>query len=101
MSQKLRLTREDVERVARLAHLGLTDEEKEHLQRDLSLILEAFDRLREVLTEGVEPTTHLVPQESVLRPDTVRPSLPQGQVLANAPETRDGFFRVPRILEES
>ncbi len=101
MSQELRLTREDVERVARLAHLGLTDEEKERLQRDLSLILEAFDRLREVLTEGVEPTTP--PGASGERaPARYGPALlAPGQVLANAPETRDGFFRVPRILEES
>lgn len=101
MSQEPRLTREDVERLARMARLGLTEEEKERLQQDLSQILRAFEGLRQVPTEGVEPTAHLVPLQNVLRADEVRPSLPREQVLANAPETRDGFFRVPRILEES
>lgn len=101
MSQEPRLTREDVERLARVARLGLTEEEKERLQQDLSQILRAFEGLRQVPTEGVEPTAHLVPLQNVLRADEVRPSLPREQVLANAPETRDGFFRVPRILEES
>lgn len=101
MSQEPRMTREDVERVARLARLGLTEVEKERLQRDLSQILETFEALKRVPTEGVEPTAHLVPLQNVLRADEVRPSLPPEQVLANAPETRDGFFRVPRILEES
>lgn len=101
MSQEPRLTREDVERLARMARLGLTEEEKERLQRELSQILRAFEGLRQVPTEGVEPTAHLVPLQNVLRADEVRPSLPREQVLANAPETRDGFFRVPRILEES
>lgn len=100
MSQEPRLTRDDVERVARLARLGLTEEEKERYQRDLSQILDAFDALRRVPTEGVEPTAHVVPLQNVLRADEVRPSMPREQVLANAPETRDGFFRVPRILEE-
>ncbi|HEY8532066.1 MAG TPA: Asp-tRNA(Asn)/Glu-tRNA(Gln) amidotransferase subunit GatC, partial [Limnochorda sp.] len=69
-------------------------------QQDLSQILDAFDVLRRVPTEGVEPTAHVVPLYNVLRADEVRPSMPREQVLANAPEARDGFFRVPRILEE-
>lgn len=95
-----RLTREEVERVARLARLGLTEAEKERFQRELTQILGAFSALQQVDTEGVEPTSHAVPLQNVLRADEVRPSLPRHEALANAPETDAGLFRVPRILED-
>jgi len=95
-----RIDREEVERVAELARLALDDEEKELFCEQLGQILEYARELAAVDTEGVEPTVHAVELHNVLRADVVRPSLPREEVLANAPEVQDGYFRVPRILEE-
>lgn len=94
------IEREDVERVARLARLALTEEEKALFQEQLGAILEHVRALQEVDTEGVEPTPYAVQLTNVLRPDRVRPSMPREQALANAPQEMDGYFFVPRILEE-
>jgi aspartyl-tRNA(Asn)/glutamyl-tRNA(Gln) amidotransferase subunit C len=90
----------DVEHVARLARLGLTDEEKERLRRELGLILEHAARVAEVAAEDVPPTSHPIPRANVLRPDEPGPSLTQEEALANAPEVEDGRFKVPPILED-
>ncbi|BAS28640.1 glutamyl-tRNA amidotransferase subunit C [Limnochorda pilosa] len=98
------MTREDVEHVAMLARLGLSEAEKERFQREMNQILDAFGALQQVETapggHPVEPTAHVVPLQNVLRSDEVRPSLPREEVLANAPDTEGEFFKVPRILEE-
>ncbi|MBO2522159.1 MAG: Asp-tRNA(Asn)/Glu-tRNA(Gln) amidotransferase subunit GatC [Clostridia bacterium] len=94
------IEREDVERVARLARLALTEEEKALFQEQLGAILEHVRALQEVDTEGVEPTPYAVQLTNVLRPDRARPSMPREQALANAPQEMDGYFFVPRILEE-
>jgi aspartyl-tRNA(Asn)/glutamyl-tRNA(Gln) amidotransferase subunit C len=93
------LSREDVEHVAFLARLELTDEEKDKLTGHLNGILEHFAKLRELDTDGVEPMSHAIPVENIFRADASRPSLPTEDVLANAPEAQDGCFAVPRIVE--
>ena len=81
--------------VARLARLKLTDEEIERMAGELSGILEHVDRIGNLDLEGVEPTSHVVALENVLRPDEPRPSLPRDVALAQAPEPQDGAFRAP------
>ncbi|MDI3280469.1 MAG: Asp-tRNA(Asn)/Glu-tRNA(Gln) amidotransferase subunit GatC [Bacillota bacterium] len=93
------ITKADVEHVAHLARLKLSEEEKEAFTRQLNAILEAAGKLQELNTEGVEPTAYAIPMQNVFRPDEVRPSLPRELVLANAPDAVDGMFRVPKIME--
>ena len=94
------LTRADVEHVARLARLALTDDELERFTEQLGVILEHAAQVAALDTAGVAPTAHPLPLVNVLRTDDVRPSLDPAEVLAMAPATEDGRFRVPRILEE-
>jgi len=94
------ITQKEVEHVAKLARLELSEDEKGTFTRQLSAILTYMDQLKTLDTRGVEPTTTVLPTENVFRDDEVRPSLPQDRALANAPEQADGFFRVPRILED-
>lgn len=90
----------DVDHVARLARLALTNEERERLRAQLGVILEAAERVREVAADDVPPTAHPVPQRNVFRDDDEPwESLPQDRVLSGAPETEDGRFKVPRIIE--
>jgi aspartyl-tRNA(Asn)/glutamyl-tRNA(Gln) amidotransferase subunit C len=94
------ISREEVQHVARLARLHLTDEEAERMREQLDAILAYIDKLRELDVEGVEPTAHAVPLVNVMRDDALVPCLPQEQALANAPDRADEFFRVPRIIED-
>ena len=93
------LTLEEVSRVAFLARLQLTDAEKSRLTTDLNGILEQFERLQQLDTEDVPPTSHSLPLQNVLREDIARPSLSREKALLNAPEKRDGSFIVPQIVE--
>jgi len=95
-----KISLKDVEHVARLARLELSDADKERMRRELDSILSYIDKLRAVDTEGVEPTSHAVPLTNVMREDVTRPSFPQSDMLANAPERSGDFFRVPKIFEE-
>jgi aspartyl-tRNA(Asn)/glutamyl-tRNA(Gln) amidotransferase subunit C len=94
------ISREDVEHVARLARLALSEAEAERMREQLSSILDYIDTLRALDTAGVEPTSHAVPLVNVMRDDETRPCLPPDVVLANAPDPSGAFFRVPRIIEE-
>ncbi len=96
-----RITRQDVEHVARLARLALTDEEVEALTHDLGAILDHAADVSALDTADVPPTAHPLPLVNVLRPDEARPGVPRDEVLAEAPEAEDGRFRVPRILGEA
>lgn len=89
----------DVEHVAKLARLALSDEEKTRFTDQLNAILKYAEKLNELDTEGVEPTTHVLPVNNVLREDAARPSWPIEEVLSNAPEEEEGQFRVPAVLE--
>lgn len=95
-----KITREEVEHVARLARLELTEAEKEQMTAQLDSILGFMDTLNELDTGQVEPTTTVIPMTSVMREDMVRPSLTQEEALANAPDREDIYFRVPRIIED-
>jgi aspartyl-tRNA(Asn)/glutamyl-tRNA(Gln) amidotransferase subunit C len=95
-----KISLKDVEHVARLARLELSEADKERMRQELDSILSYIDKLRALDTEGVEPTSHAVPMTNVMRDDMPRPSLPQDDMLANAPERSGEFFRVPRIIEE-
>jgi aspartyl-tRNA(Asn)/glutamyl-tRNA(Gln) amidotransferase subunit C len=90
----------DVDHVARLARLMLTDEERERFRRQLALILENAERVQEVAAADVSPTAQPVPQKNVFRnDDDPWECLPQDQALAGAPEVEDARFKVPRITE--
>jgi aspartyl-tRNA(Asn)/glutamyl-tRNA(Gln) amidotransferase subunit C len=89
------IDREQVLHVARLARLKLSEEEVERMTGELSGILEHVDRIGNLDLEGVDPTSHVVALENVLRPDKPRPSLPQDVALGSAPDPQDGAFRVP------
>jgi aspartyl-tRNA(Asn)/glutamyl-tRNA(Gln) amidotransferase subunit C len=91
----------DVDHVARLARLALTPEERERFRRQLGLILEHAEKVKEVAAEDVAPTSHPIPRANVFRPDDPAPSLPHEEALAGAPEVEGGRFKVPRIFEEA
>lgn len=93
------VSREDVEYVAKLARIELTDEEKDTLASQLSSILGHIEKLNELDTDEVEPTFHVLDVRNVFREDEVRPSLPTGEIMKNAPERDGDFFRVPKIIE--
>ena len=95
----VKITRVEVEHVARLARLELTEDEKERMTAQLDAILGYMDKLNALDTSQVEPTTTVIPMVSVMRDDVVRPSLDREEALANAPDRADAFFRVPRIIE--
>jgi aspartyl-tRNA(Asn)/glutamyl-tRNA(Gln) amidotransferase subunit C len=88
-----------VEHVAQLARLALSDEEKQRLTEQLNAILTYMEQLNEVPTADVEPTAHVLDLVNVFRDDTVRQTLSADEALANAPETVHHFFVVPRIVE--
>ncbi|HEX2033877.1 MAG TPA: Asp-tRNA(Asn)/Glu-tRNA(Gln) amidotransferase subunit GatC [Chloroflexota bacterium] len=94
------LTPEDVDHVAALARLGISDAERQRFAEQLSSILEHFEALRALDTEAISPTAQVLPLQNVMRADVVAPSLDVDQVLANAPRRQDGYFRVQAVLEE-
>jgi aspartyl-tRNA(Asn)/glutamyl-tRNA(Gln) amidotransferase subunit C len=89
------IDREQVLHVARLARLRLSDEEVARMQGELSTILDHIEKLNELDLGGVEPTSHVVEIENVLREDVSRPSLPREKALEQAPDVAAGGFRVP------
>jgi aspartyl-tRNA(Asn)/glutamyl-tRNA(Gln) amidotransferase subunit C len=94
------LTIEEVKHVARLARLRLSPEELETMRVELSHILGYIDMLKEVDVSDVPPTAQATDLLNVVRADEVRPSLPHEDALANAPDQREGMFRVGAIFEE-
>jgi len=95
-----KITREEVERVARLARLRLTESEQEAMTVELGAILGYMESLNALETSGIEPTSTVIPMDSVMREDVVRPSLTREEALANAPDREEACFRVPRIIED-
>jgi aspartyl-tRNA(Asn)/glutamyl-tRNA(Gln) amidotransferase subunit C len=89
----------DVKYVAHLARLALTPDEEKRLAAQLGNILGYIEKLKELDVSGVEPTAHAVPLVNVTRPDEIRPSLPPGDALRNAPARANGLFIVPKIVE--
>ena len=94
------ISREEVEKVSLLARLRLSDEELDRMTSQMGAILEYFQLLQQVETEGVEPMAHPLDVSDVFRPDEVRPSLPREQALANAPHHDAECYLVPAVLGE-
>ena len=95
----MKLSREEVLHIARLARLALTEEEVDRFREQLSNILENFEILRQVDTTDVPPTAQSVALQNVMRNDEVTPSLPANEILANAPRREGDCFRVRAVLE--
>lgn len=89
----------DVEHVAKLARLALTEEEKVKYAEQLGRIIENFNQLKEVDTTNVEPFTQALPVTNVMREDEIKPSPSREILLQNAPAVENGYFRVPKIGE--
>jgi len=93
------LTRQEVEHIAALARLDLSEEEKDRYREQLSAILDYVDQLQELETGGIEPVSSVQPRRSRLREDQPDKGLPVEDVLDNAPDAEEGQFRVPPVLE--
>ena len=91
------LSEKDVQYVARLARLELSEEEVQRFSRQLSSILEYVEQLNVLDVKDVEPLAHVLDLKNVFREDEAKPSLPQKEILSNGPETMAGHFRVPKI----
>ena len=95
----MKVSREEVLHIARLARVALTEEEITTYSEQLSALLENFEILQQVNTDDVPPTAQSIELRSVMREDEVRPSLPPEDVLANAPNREGDSFRVKAVLE--
>ena len=93
------LTRRDIESVAYLSRLELSEEEKDKLTGHINRLLENFGELAKLDTDDVEPTSHTIPVFNVFRKDEVRPSLSAAEVVSNGPQVAENCFVVPRIVE--
>ena len=95
----MKITKDEVTHVAHLARLEFTEAEAEKFTSQLNNILMYMDMLNRVDMTGVAPMTHAVAQQNAFRDDIVKPSLSRDDTLANAPDTRGDFFRVPKVIE--
>ncbi len=95
----MKINREQVAHVAKLARLAMTPDEAERFTEQLSNILTYVEKLNQADTSRVEPTSHVLPLFNVFREDQVRPSLPAEKALENAPDKEGPFFKVPKIIE--
>lgn len=93
------VTKKDVEQVAKLARLGLTEPEKELFTKQLSDLLDYAEILKKLDTKDVPPTAHAIPMKNVLREDKVVSCENTEEILSNAPDREGNMFRVPRIME--
>lgn len=93
------VTRNDVENIAGLARLSFSDQEKDELTDVLNGILEYFGKLSELDTSGVEPLTHILPVQNVMREDVVQEPIGQESALENAPLSDRGHFVIPKVIE--
>ena len=95
----MKITVADVENVARLARLELSEEEKSLFADQMGAILGYVEKLKELNTDSILPTSHAVPMENAFREDAVRPSIGIDKALANAPDRAESFYRVPKVIE--
>jgi aspartyl-tRNA(Asn)/glutamyl-tRNA(Gln) amidotransferase subunit C len=95
----MKLTKAEVEHAAKLARLELSAGEAESLTEHLNGIMSHFEKLQQLDTEGVAPTSHSIPMQNVFREDVAGPCLTTEEALANAPESSDGYFVVPQVVE--
>ena len=94
------ISREEVAHLARLSRLAVTEEELDRFAGQLDVILQSVARVGEVAADDIPPTSHSVPLTNIYRDDVVTPSLTQAEALSGAPDSAEGRFRVPRILDE-
>jgi aspartyl-tRNA(Asn)/glutamyl-tRNA(Gln) amidotransferase subunit C len=94
-----RISKEQVEHVAHLARLAITEEEAEKFSKQLDAIITFSEQLNELDTTNVKPTSHVLPLKNVMREDKATKGLPREEVLKNAPDHKDGQIRVPSVLE--
>lgn len=94
-----RISTDQVKHVANLARLAITEEEAELFSKQLDSIISFAEQLNEVDTENVKPTTHVLEMKNIMREDEPKKGLDNEEVLKNAPDQEDGYFRVPSILE--
>jgi len=94
------ISREEVAHLARLSRLAVTEEELDQFAGQLDVILQSVARVGEVAADDIPPTSHAVPLTNVYRDDVVTPCLTQEEALSGAPDSFEGRFRVPRILDE-
>ena len=92
------ITIKDVEYIAGLAKLELSEAEKRKFAKELDKIIKYIDQLKEVDTENIPPTSHIIPMENVLRENKVEISLSQDEALTNAPDKKDEYFKVPKVI---
>jgi aspartyl-tRNA(Asn)/glutamyl-tRNA(Gln) amidotransferase subunit C len=92
------ISRQDVEHVALLSRLELSEGEKEQFTHQLNDILQYMNKLRSLATDGIEPTAHILPMNNIFRDDNSEPGMERELALANAPKQRKGLFEVPRII---
>ncbi len=95
----MKISKEEIEHIAMLARLSLTEEEKELFGVQLSSILDYMETLNELDTEHIEPTSHVLSLINVMREDKLRDSIPREDALSNAPDRTEKFYRVPKIIE--
>jgi aspartyl-tRNA(Asn)/glutamyl-tRNA(Gln) amidotransferase subunit C len=95
----MKISRQEVEHVAKLARLELSEQEQEKLTDQLSNILTYVEKLNELDTKGIEPTSHVLDIRNVMREDRGVPGLAQDRALANAPDKASGHYKVPKIIE--
>ena len=95
----MKITKEQVEHVANLARLNLTQEETEHLTKDMESIIAFADKINSLDINDIEPTAHIIPINNVFRDDIIKPSMDREELLSNAPNKENGCFSVPKIVE--
>ncbi|EUJ23426.1 Asp-tRNA(Asn)/Glu-tRNA(Gln) amidotransferase subunit GatC [Listeria grandensis] len=94
------ISKETVEKVANLARLEVSDQEAQAFSEQLEKIIQMVEKLDELDTANVAPTSHAIEVSNVLREDVSIPGLPREEVLRNAPDQQDGMFKVPTIMED-
>ncbi len=96
----MKIKREEVAHVARLARLEITEEEMKLYTVQLNAILEFAGKLNSLDTRDISPTAHVLPIKNVFREDKIKPCLSREEALANAPQSENEMFRVPRVIEQ-
>ena len=100
MVKSVKVTRKDLDTVAVLSRLSIPEEQAEKYMGEMDAFLTYVENLSHVDTDNVQPTTYALPMQNVFREDVVKPSLDREAALSNAPLKEDGYFKVPRVLEE-
>lgn len=95
----MKISQEQLEAIASLARLNLTDEEKDRMIGEMGAIIEFADQLAELDTTGVEPTAYPIPIKNVFREDRIRESFDREEILKNVPSSEDGYIKVPKVVE--